>query len=39
LALYMFLYVYVAYTGNAATKSCLDLECSRQSGRPLGGIK
>jgi hypothetical protein len=37
LALYMFLYVYVAYTSNAAAKSWLPPGCSQQPGRPGGG--
>jgi hypothetical protein len=36
-ALYMFLYVYVAYLGNIAAKSWLSLGCSRQPGCSLGG--
>jgi hypothetical protein len=36
LALYMFLYVYIAYPGNVAAKSWLALGCNRQLGCPGG---
>jgi hypothetical protein len=36
LAIYMLLYVYVAYPGNATVKSWLALGCNRQPGCPWG---
>jgi hypothetical protein len=38
LSLYMFLYVYVAYSDNVAIKSKLALGCSLQPGCPRGTL-